>query len=717
MSHNRWLVLTIFAIWAVACSDTTAPATLSTADTSVGSPDSSLGDSADVSQTCYSCHGDPAQGNEAPPLGTKGEELPTDPAVGAHQNHLEASDWHRTVQCAECHVVPTAMDHKNGTIDFAFSGVAISAGATPTFAADTLSCSGGYCHGASLRPAKAGGSNERTPIWNQMDGTFNACGTACHTLPPGGNHPQNTACEKCHGSVIASFDPVKNKVVWVDATRHVDGKVDATSVNCTSCHGNAATGDPAPPLGTKGETAVSEAAVGAHQNHLAPSTWHKQVACEECHQKPTDPLHSNGVVDFAFGPLATAKGAKPAFDTGKLSCASSYCHGTTLLPAKAGAAAAQEPVWTQVDGTFNKCGTACHTLPPGGTHPADNKCSTCHASVVASFDPASSTATWKDASLHINGKIEAGGYHTLPGWVGAKFLSNGTVNKDHHGATFFVANQQRDDKNTLCTQCHGTDYNGGSAGVSCNNNGAGCHGKNPAGGTGGNWQACNFCHGSATQNNPAIGVGNEQTSASLAVGRHSVHLSASSTHVAFDCSRCHTVPPASNVAHALEYVPSLDLGSAGHHGDVTFLAAPTAFNATGSMAWNVAGTQGNPVSARGNCTGACHSNGRGGPPAVSPYWAGGTWTAGSCGNCHAASPNTKHHGTHVNGDVNLACSSCHPGANEATHLNGIRDVKTSISGAPYTGSVTAAFGVTSKCSNGVTCSGTCHGEIHNARCW
>ncbi|MBI5609743.1 MAG: hypothetical protein HY902_12795 [Deltaproteobacteria bacterium] len=258
--------------------------------------------------------------------------------------------------------------------------------------------------------------------------------------------------------------------------------------------------------------------------------------------------------------------------------------------------------------------------------------------------------------------------------------------------------------------------------MSCNNNGAGCRGKNPANGTGGNGQACTFCRGGPSQNNPSIGVANEQTNGSLAVGRHTPHLAASPSHVAFTCDRCHTVPAAGNVAHTLEYVPSADLspsdlGTAGHHGDVTLPAPPAVFNATNAMTWNVAATQGNPASDRGTCTGVCHSNGRGGAPAVTPYWAGGNWNAGSCGNCHAAQPNTKRHGDHLSGENNVPCSNCHPDAGEATHMDGIRTVKASISGAPYSGGVTVSFGPTGNCKNGVTCSGTCHGEGHDGRCW
>ena len=887
---------------ALACSDAAAPAQHVALDVPETVSDTAVAEVFDATvqdapQTCYSCHGDPSQGNPAPPLGTKGEELPTDRAVGAHQNHLEKSDWHRSVACEECHTVPTALDHSNGKIDFVFSGVAMAASATPSYAADKLQCSGAYCHGVTLLPAKAGGSNEREPIWNMIDGTYNACGTACHTTPPGGKHPQNTNCAQCHGAVIAAFDPATQKATWKDATRHIDGKIDAPELTCTACHGDPLALNPAPPLGTQGETKTTQAAVGAHQNHLQSADWHRQVVCEDCHQKLTDPLHSNGTIDFAFGAVATAMNAQPNFDFSKQTCASTYCHGTTLLADKTGATSLKVPTWTQVDGTAKTCGAACHTTPPGGKHPQNTNCAQCHGAVIAAFDPATQKATWKDATqhvdgkldvipmtctschgnpisldpappfgtqgetkttqaavgahqnhlqsadwhrqvvcedchqkltdplhsngiidfafgavataagaqpafdfakqtctgsychgsqlladkagaatqrtpvwtqvdgtakncglachttppgdihpqqtdceschdevvakfdavtgtvtwknaaLHINGVVNGGKYHLLAGWTAPKFTANGAVNPEHHGATYFVANQQRDPNGKFCSDCHGSDWAGGKVGVSCSNNGVGCHGANPAGGTAGNWKACNFCHGNAIHNNPPIGVGNESTTATLAVGRHDVHTSASATHIAFQCSRCHTVPATGDVSHTVQYVPSADLSTAGHHGVVTLPAPSTAYNSTGSMAWNVAATSGAPVTARGTCTGACHSDGRGGAPNVTPYWAGGTWTAGSCANCHAAAPSTKHHPDHLSTDNNVPCADCHPDASSASHLNGLRDVKPTILGTPYSGSITVTTGNTSGCATGVHCSGVCHNEAHTNRCW
>ena len=73
-----------------------------------------------------------------------------------------------------------------------------------TFDVGSATCSGTYCHGATLLPDVTGQTSNRTPAWTTTDGSQVACGTSCHTLPPGGNHPQNTSCPTCHGNVVSS---------------------------------------------------------------------------------------------------------------------------------------------------------------------------------------------------------------------------------------------------------------------------------------------------------------------------------------------------------------------------------------------------------------------------------------------------------------------------------------------------------------------------------
>ena len=89
--------------------------------------------------TCTSCHGS-AQ-NAAPPLGTLGETEASSPAVGAHQQHLVAGTLRGPVACEECHAVPVAMDHADGTVQLAFGSLARTDGAPATFDEASLTCS------------------------------------------------------------------------------------------------------------------------------------------------------------------------------------------------------------------------------------------------------------------------------------------------------------------------------------------------------------------------------------------------------------------------------------------------------------------------------------------------------------------------------------------------------------------------------------------------
>jgi predicted CxxxxCH...CXXCH cytochrome family protein len=314
--------------------------------------------------------------------------------------------------------------------------------------------------------------------------------------------------------------------------------------------------------------------------------------------------------------------------------------------------------------------------------------------VVAAFNPVDNATTWVDRKLHVNGKTESNDYHDLVGWTSPKF------GQQHHGSNWFMRNQQRDEHNSGCTKCHGLDLLGGTVGVSCSN--SSCHG--------GDWKSCDFCHGTkGVSQAPPIGVANETATNTLGVGRHKAHLTATASHVAFACTHCHTVPPAGNVDHAMQYVYSANLASAGHHGDVAFSGGAT------GMTFNVNATAGNPVNARGACVGSCHSNGRGGNPVVTPYWAGGNWTVGSCGNCHAAAPNTGRHADH---DQELGCTGCHPAASSSSHMNGTRDVLAVISGGTGGGSITTKPpGTTTQCTTRWACAGTCHGDNHNNVCW
>jgi predicted CxxxxCH...CXXCH cytochrome family protein len=172
---------------------------------------------------------------------------------------------------------------------------------------------------------------------------------------------------------------------------------------CLGCHGGG--GSSAPPTSTRGTTATTDVAVGAHQAHLDPGAFRKAIACDECHVVPDTmgaPGHVDGIAAVTFGGLAKGSGASPAWDGAR--CSGTYCHGGTL-PGGSNTA----PLWTKVDGTQVACGT-CHGVPPpvSSGHPPVSgplpaACAACHPGTVlpdGSLDLA--------RGMHIDGVVQLG---------------------------------------------------------------------------------------------------------------------------------------------------------------------------------------------------------------------------------------------------------------------------------------------------------------------
>ena len=321
--------------------------------------------------TCSSCHGSAV--NPAPPVGTRGETLTTERAVGAHQAHLSGGGVARSVLCSECHVVPTSTLHADAIVQVAFGGVAITGGAPAAW--NGTSCTASYCHGQFT-----GGNALNAPLWTGGSGQA-ACGS-CHAIPPPAPHTPSTNCGACHTGYTSQV---------VNAATHVDGKIDVGSLTCSSCHGSAL--NAAPPSGTRGETATSVLAVGAHQSHLAGGTMGKAVACSECHVVPSSLTHSNGAVELSWGALATQGGAQPIFAAATATCSNTYCHGQFV-----GGNLANAPIWTVVDRSQVACGS-CHAIPPPAPHVANTSCGNCHAGY---------TRTTVNAATHVDGHVDVG---------------------------------------------------------------------------------------------------------------------------------------------------------------------------------------------------------------------------------------------------------------------------------------------------------------------
>ena len=146
-----------------------------------------------------------------------GETTTDSPGVGAHSAHLLSDPtWHKPFQCSDCHQVPADVlddGHIDGTIQHIWGAMAKKDGAAPAWADG--SCSGVYCHGATLEAGTI-----TSPSWRSVGGPQAACG-ACHGLPPTGAHPSMDDCSICHGCVSD-----ENQVIRPEgAAFHIDGNI------------------------------------------------------------------------------------------------------------------------------------------------------------------------------------------------------------------------------------------------------------------------------------------------------------------------------------------------------------------------------------------------------------------------------------------------------------------------------------------------------------
>ena len=533
-------------------------------------------------------------------------------------------------------------------------------------------------------------------------------------------------CGSCHTGYTATT---------VNLATHLDGKVDVASLTCSSCHGDPARANTtlnprlsaAPPRGSKGETAVSSRAVGAHDLHLkAGNTF----ACTECHVVPTSTAHANGTAEVAFGTLAGTGAASPAWNGA--TCSNVYCHGSFT-----GGNTAYAPSWTSP--VAASCGT-CHGVPPAAPHTQNTDCSACHTGY---------TSTTVNASLHVNGVVNV----SVTGCTGC------------HGDATRVATALNPDLPAAPPK----DTTGDSATTSA---GVGAHQAHLTAGSLRNAMACTECHatpGQGTHPNGTIDLAwgslassggatpsFNATSLTCANYCHGATLGGASHPtpvwtggvVEVTCGSCHGNPPPSphpvvaatascgdchpgstrtsvDPATHVNGTVNVTLSCTSCHGDANraatslnpFLAAAPPVDTKGNTATTARGVGAHqrhlvagPLSA-GTACGECHatvpsfthSNGvvevtfgtlsrTGG---VTPAWNGSgcassychgnfkngattyvpSWTApaaNACGTCHGLPPG----GTHP---ASAACETCHTGytattVNLANHVNGIVDV-------------------------------------------
>jgi len=198
-----------------------------------------------------------------------------------------------------------------------------------------------------------------------------------------------TSCATCHGTT------------W--------------KTNCVLCHGGTANQTGAPPKGTWGDG--NAFAAGAHTSHIAGSAGIAlALDCVACHTRPVDALtagHVNGspnVTGYTGTDPAMLKATTdPGWSRATASCATSYCHGATLV-----GGTNKTPVWTAASGTQATCG-ACHDNPPAsGRHInhtagfyANSDCAHCHNGIASGMGYSLPiTVTLVDKTKHVNGNVD-----------------------------------------------------------------------------------------------------------------------------------------------------------------------------------------------------------------------------------------------------------------------------------------------------------------------
>lgn len=591
-------------------------------------------------QPCDSCHG--AAGQSAPPRDAHNNTATTAAGVGAHAQHMTTtSPWHAPIACNECHLVPgsTADQTHLDQIDEVYldptvvvPGSQLATGGTggklqiqgATWNASALTCAGTYCHGGNQSPLTGG--NAISPKWTKVDGTQSQC-QSCHGMPPPAPHPADSDCGKCHPTMT----PGNNATITYPA-KHLDGNVDIINDRpCDACHGSG--GNPAPPLDTTGGTSTDLRGVGAHRNHLNPSSWHAEVTCDQCHKVPAS-MQSIGHIDsplpaeIIFGNLA---GGTAAWNG--TTCSNVYCHGATLKDGTGPAGGtATKPVWTVVTGAQSQCGS-CHGAPPPPPHPVDSDCGTCHPTMT----PGGGLVI-TDPAKHIDGNLDVNTNQPCNSCHGSVAGGNAPP-KDTQGNTATTARgvgaHQRHLNPTglffkpiACTDCHLVPASVGTVGhldtpLPAEVKFSGRAGTSPAW----NGAQCSnvYCHG-ATLTDGAAGAGGTATSP--------LWQKVDGTQA--QCTSCHGFPP------PLPHPQNPDCGTC--HMDVKPGANMTFLDTTKHVDGNL------DVNANQACN-SCHGGTNNAPPKDTT---GGTTTTLRGVGAHQA-----HVATGATWHRDVACSECH----------------------------------------------------------
>ena len=694
-----------------------------------------------TTQTCTSCHGDPARTgsdanlvafNSSPPVDASNAS--TGAKVGAHAKHLFTGaaggpSFSKQVACSECHnaAIPATPLHANGAPNVAFGTLARTGTVTPAYAPGAPgTCSNTYCHGNFTN------GNGANPIsWTAAAMTC----TSCHGTPPGGTHPAGSTlatCGNCHGNYSNATQSI------IDPAGHVNGAIDLSNMSCTSCHGTAgrtsggiagvtydANLASSPPLDAA--NLGSSARVGTHIAHVNPTVAggvYKPVACTECHPNNTSNAHSNTVRDVVFpvGGAARLASYAAGFTLGngttQTTCAT-YCHGASLNATTTRGSVGATWSWNSAAAD---CGS-CHKSPPTTANhhnaAALTTCVSCHSGTVNA-----SGAVLVAGNLHINGAIDT---------------STLTCTTCHGGTLVATGNQDANvgvaPRGAGAPDTYGT--------VLTTGRGVGVHASHVLG-TRSRPVLCNACHvvptaqvhktGAATTG--AVALANLSVTGGIATSSYST--------TALTCSNtyCHgnlgggvgatNVTPAWTVAATLACTschgsPPTTTSTGGNHPARSDCGTcHTGYAGTSAATWTVnAATHVDGVKqfVAQTCT-SCHGtagrasvagadlNQASAPPADSHGATTGVLVGMHLAHVNpAASTATAPAGTQPTGGVYrpIACTECHPNNTSSSHSDGTVNLDFTLATGARLNNFAAGFTRGNGTTTATTCATWCHG--------
>jgi len=335
---------------------------------------------------------------------------PATSAVGAHLVHTRVSFARGAMDCIECHAPACTPAPVPPVV---FGALASAGGAEPAWDPAARTCSGVYCHGATLGVPGPLAWTYVDP--GQVRPPAQAC-ALCHGYPPA-NHPAGaSACRGCHGPSI-----LPDGTIDVAGGQHVDGTLDFSgggTFGCDGCHGFpppdaahlAHSGLPDAATAGYGDLAILQDRYPDATPVTAPAVY--AFGCGSCH--PVDPAkHRDGTVEVEVrdpaAPASSLKGrasASAAYDPGTKTCSGVYCHSTGQ----------ESPQFV---------------ASPGWLSGAHAGCDGCHGNPPAYPSGGAATAT---ANSHLNladDGYEFGHFLGMPGaWHTSKHGGNGSATED-----------------------------------------------------------------------------------------------------------------------------------------------------------------------------------------------------------------------------------------------------------------------------------------------